>query len=50
MSKHWEVFQISLPSQNVLNLTQNGCDILGTNTWDNGAMTGSDQIVSGKTA
>ena len=38
------------PTQNVLNLTQNGCDILGTNTWDNGAMTGSDQIVSEKTA
>ena len=37
------------PTQNVLNLTQNGCEILGTMQWDNGAMTGSDQIVSEKT-
>jgi hypothetical protein len=36
------------PTQNVLNLTQNGCQILGTNTWDNGFTTGIDHVVSGK--
>jgi hypothetical protein len=36
------------PTQNLLNLTQNGRQILGTNAWDNGVMIGIDHVVSEK--